>query len=128
MSDRNLGKLLRANRTCRNTAAQLSPPIKKSPLSEVDMEEDASAPCSRKRWKLPNELNVLALIKGTEHYIYVYDDNSRPQLIDTFRDQAADPELSLSWFDAIVLTTKAREQETMEATPMEAMAPRNRMN
>jgi len=91
------------------------------------MEEDESAPCSRMRWKLPNELNVLALIKGTEHYIYVYDDNSRPQLIDTFRDQAADPELSLSWFDAIVLTTKAREQETMEATPMEAMATRSRM-
>jgi hypothetical protein len=107
--DRNLGKLLRANRTCRNIAAQLSPPIKKSPLSEVDMEEDASAPSSRTRWNLANELNVLALIKGTEHYIYVYDDDSRPQLIDTFRDQAADPQLSLSWFDAIVLTTKARE-------------------
>jgi len=92
------------------------------------MEEDANAPCSKKRWKLSNELNVLALIKGAEHYIFVYDNESRPQLIDTFRDQAADPQLSLSWFDAIVLTTKAREQETMEATPMEAMAPRNRMN
>jgi hypothetical protein len=88
------------------------------------MEEDANAPCSKKRWKLPYELNVLALIKGAEHYIFVYDNESRPQLIDTFRDQAADPQLSLSWFDAIVLTTKAREQETMEATPMEPMAKR----
>ena len=65
-----------------------------------------------------NELNVLALIKGTEHYIFVYDDDSRAKLIDTFRDQAADPGLSLSWFDAMVLTTKAREQEQMEATPL----------
>jgi len=91
------------------------------------MEEDANAPCSKKRWKLSNELNVLALIKGAEHYIFVYDNESRPQLIDTFRDQAADPQLSLSWFDAIVLTTKAREQETMEATPMEPMATRSRI-
>ena len=76
---------------------------------------------------MSNELNVLALIKGAEHYIFVYDNESRPQLIDTFRDQAADPQLSLSWFDAIVLTTKAREQETMEATPMEPMATRSRI-
>src|SRR5260370_41675100 len=41
---RNLGKLLRTNRTCRNVAAQLSPTTKKSPLSKVDMEEDANAP------------------------------------------------------------------------------------
>jgi hypothetical protein len=71
------------------------------------------------RCQLPNEVNVLALIKGAEHYIFVYDDESRAQLIDTFRDQAADPGLSLSWFDAMVLTTKAREQENMEATPLE---------
>jgi hypothetical protein len=56
------------------------------------------------------ELNVLALIKGSERYVYVYDDDSRASLIDTFRDQAADPQLSFSWFDAAVLTEKAREQ------------------
>ena len=68
---------------------------------------------------MSNELNVLALIKGAEHYIFVYDDASRGQLIDNFRDLAADPAQNLSWFDAMVLTTKAREQATMEATPME---------
>jgi hypothetical protein len=68
---------------------------------------------------LADEVNVLALIKGQEHYIFVYDDASRPQLIDNFRDLAADPEVNLSWFDAMVLTTKAREQETAEATPLE---------
>jgi hypothetical protein len=81
----------------------------------------------QKRWKLPNELNVLALIKGAEHYIFVYDDDSRAELIDAFRDQAADPQLSLSWFDAMVLTNKAREQETMEATPLEPAEPRSRI-
>jgi hypothetical protein len=73
---------------------------------------------SGKRWKLTDEVNVLALIKGEEHYIFVYDDASRPQLIDNFRDLAADPDVNLSWFDAMVLTTKAREQEQAEATPL----------
>ncbi len=76
---------------------------------------------------MANELNVLALIKGTEHYIFVYDDQSRPSLIDNFRDLAADPTVNLSWFDATVLTTKAREQESMESTPMPmASAPGSR--
>lgn len=60
---------------------------------------------------MAHELNVLALVKGTERYIFVYDDASRTQLIDSLRDQAADPHLALTWFDAQVLTRKAREQE-----------------
>lgn len=59
---------------------------------------------------MPQELNILALVKGNEHYIYVYDDDSRSQLIDVFRDQAADPGTNFNWFDASVMTEKAREQ------------------
>jgi hypothetical protein len=62
---------------------------------------------------LSNELNVLALIKGEERYIFIYDDDSRTQLLDTIRDHAADPTVNLSWFDAMVLTNKAREQQTI---------------
>jgi hypothetical protein len=56
------------------------------------------------------EFNVLALIKGEERYIYVYDDASCAPLLETFRSQAANPDLSFNWFDAAVLTRKAREQ------------------
>jgi hypothetical protein len=56
------------------------------------------------------EFNVLALIKGAERYVYVYDDASRSELLDTFRAHAASSELSLTWFDVAVLTRKAREQ------------------
>jgi hypothetical protein len=56
------------------------------------------------------EFNVLALIKGEERYIYVYDDASRTPLLEAFRSQAANPELSFNWFDAAVLTQKAHEQ------------------
>ena len=56
------------------------------------------------------EFNVLALIKGAEHYVYIYDDDSRETLLEAFRDQAGNGQLSLSWFDVAVLTQKAREQ------------------
>jgi hypothetical protein len=56
------------------------------------------------------ELNILALLKGQERYIFVYDDESRSELLDEFRDHAADPRLSFNWFDAAVLTDKARAQ------------------
>jgi hypothetical protein len=64
------------------------------------------------------ELNVLALIKGNERYVFIYDDESRQLLIDSLRDDAANPALSFSWFDAAVLTEKAREQaRTQPKTP-----------
>jgi hypothetical protein len=59
---------------------------------------------------LATELNVLALIKGEERYVYVYDDASRAALVEAFHLQAADPALSLNWFDAVVLSQKAEEQ------------------
>lgn len=65
---------------------------------------------------MANEYNVLALVKGQEHYIFVYDDDSRLTLVDALRDQAADPRLTFNWFDAAVLTQKAREQALTPAT------------
>lgn len=59
---------------------------------------------------MSSEVNVLALVKGQERFVYVYDDESGQELIDAVRDHAADPRLSLTWFDATVLTRKAREQ------------------
>ncbi len=56
------------------------------------------------------EVNVLALLKGQEQYVFVYDDASHPEMLQTIRDQAADPGLSLTWFDVNVLTKKAHDQ------------------
>lgn len=61
---------------------------------------------------MTRELNVLALFKGTERFIFVYDDDSRDDLIDELRHQAADPGVALNWFDAAVLTERVRNQET----------------
>ena len=57
-----------------------------------------------------HDLNVLALVKGAERFIFVYDDDSRERVIDSVRDKAADPTVSLNWFDAAVLTERARRQ------------------
>ena len=58
--------------------------------------------------------NVLALIKGNERYVFVYDDRSRDPLLESFRAAAADPDLSFSWYDAAVLSDKARDQAYAE--------------
>ncbi len=56
------------------------------------------------------DLNVLALVKGVERFIFVYDDDSRAELLDAVRDAAADPRLTLSWFDAALLVERAKRQ------------------
>jgi hypothetical protein len=68
------------------------------------------------------ELNVLALYKGEERYIFVYDETSREELLEAFRDQAADPHLSLNWFDAAVLARKLLEQAS-ETEPKQPRLP-----
>lgn len=66
------------------------------------------------------EFNVLALIKGAERYVFVYDDSSRTSLLDALRDLAANPHVAFSWFDAAVLTDKAREQAQTADKPAES--------
>jgi hypothetical protein len=66
---------------------------------------------------VPQEFNILALIKGDERFVFVYDDESRADLIDALRDQAADPQMTLNWFDAAILTEKAREQALSNLAP-----------
>ncbi len=59
---------------------------------------------------MAHDLNVLALFKGRDRFIFVYDDESLPDLLDHLRDSAADPKTVVNWFDASVLTERARQQ------------------
>lgn len=67
---------------------------------------------------MSRELNVLALFKGEERFIFVYDDDSRSALIDELRHKAADPAVALNWFDAAVLTERVRHA-AIEATTVD---------
>lgn len=53
-------------------------------------------------------INVLALVKDGERYVFLYDQQSIATLLQTLGRYAADPELSFSWYDAAVLSQKVR--------------------
>jgi hypothetical protein len=66
-------------------------------------------------------VNVLALIKGDERYVFLYDDESADQLLRTMGQYAADPELSFTWYDAAVMSQRIAKLRSESATP----APRS---
>ena len=68
---------------------------------------------------MPQGINVLALVKDGERYIFLYDDQSAAQVLQTLGRYAADPELSFSWYDAAVLSQRVR-QSAQEAAQHEA--------
>jgi hypothetical protein len=53
-------------------------------------------------------MNVLALVKGSERYVFLYDDQSLRSLLQTLGRYAADPDLSFTWYDAAILSQKVR--------------------
>ncbi len=48
----------------------------------------------------------LILNKGTEKFIFRYDDGSEDELLDALIEQAKDNKTSFDWFDAAVLSFK----------------------
>jgi hypothetical protein len=56
-------------------------------------------------------VNVVALVKGSERYVFLYDDQSAATLLQTLGRFAADAELSFTWYDAAVLSQKVRHME-----------------
>lgn len=54
------------------------------------------------------DINVIALVKGGERYVFLYDDESRAEALKTLGRYAANPDLSFSWYDAAVLGQKVR--------------------
>jgi hypothetical protein len=58
-----------------------------------------------------DDINVLALVKGKERYIFLYDDAHRAEALRMLGRHASNPELSFSWYDAAVLSQKIRQEE-----------------
>ena len=54
-------------------------------------------------------VNVLALVKGDQRYIFLFDNQSREQMLRTLERFAADPGLTLTWYDAAVVSQKVRQ-------------------
>lgn len=62
---------------------------------------------------MTQDINVLALVKGEERYIFLFDDERRSDALRTLGRFASNPELSFSWYDAAVLSQRIR-QSTLE--------------
>jgi len=71
-------------------------------------------------------VNVLALMKNGERYVFLYDDNSAETLLQTLGRYASDPELSFSWYDAAVLSQRVRPQSETESSIPEPHMDRHR--
>ena len=59
---------------------------------------------------MSQDINVLALVKGEERYVFLYDDASRAETLRTLGRYASNPELSFTWYDAAVLSQKIRQE------------------
>ena len=70
---------------------------------------------------MTQDINVLALVKGEERYIFLFDDEHRSDALRTLGKFASNPELSFSWYDAAVLSQRIR-QAAQEARAEEAAA------
>jgi len=70
------------------------------------------------------DINVLALVKGEERYIFLFDDDHRADALRQLGRFASNPELSFSWYDAAVLSQRirqaAQEQRAEEAAETSA--------
>lgn len=58
---------------------------------------------------MTKDINVLALVKGEERYIFLFDDDNRAEALRTLGRYASNPELSFTWYDAAVLSQKIRQ-------------------
>jgi len=66
------------------------------------------------------EINVLALVKGSERYVFLFDDDNRTETLRQIGRYAANPELSFTWYDAAVMSQKIRQiAQPAEENPMD---------
>ncbi len=59
---------------------------------------------------MQQSMNVLALVKDSERYVFLYDDESPEAVLHQLGRYAADPQLSFTWYDAAILSQKVRRQ------------------
>ncbi len=64
-----------------------------------------------------DDINVLALVKGRERYIFLYEDSQRAETLRILGRFASNPELSFTWYDAAVLSQKVRNSTSAADLP-----------
>ncbi|MGL4514058.1 MAG: hypothetical protein ACRCT8_13285 [Lacipirellulaceae bacterium] len=57
-----------------------------------------------------DDINVLALVKGRERYLFLYDDSQQAEVLRALGRHASNPELSFTWYDAAILSKRVRSE------------------
>jgi hypothetical protein len=60
------------------------------------------------------DINVLALLKGEERYIFLFNDKNRKETLRLLGRYASNPDLSFTWYDAAVMSQKVRSLTKLE--------------
>lgn len=74
---------------------------------------------------MSDDINVLALVKGEERYLFLYNDDNRAETLRTLGRYASNTDLSFSWYDAAVLSQKVRSTKKA-ASEADAEVPTGR--
>ena len=64
---------------------------------------------------MTHDINVLALVKGDERYVFLYEDDRRAETLRTLGRFASNPDLSFTWYDAAILSQKIRRSQPVQA-------------
>ncbi len=59
-------------------------------------------------------VNVLALVRDGQRYVFLYDDNSVEQVLEKMAEFAEDSELDFTWYDAAMLSDRVRHLQGAE--------------
>ncbi len=75
---------------------------------------------------MSQDINVLALVKGKEKYVFLYTEKNRAETLRMLGRYATNPELSFTWYDAAVLSQKIRQesQQKSREKQQKSAAPR----
>ena len=69
---------------------------------------------------MEKEVNVLALVKGDEKFIFLFDDENKDETLRQLARFASNPEIDFTWYDAAMLSNKIRETVITDADEMRA--------
>ncbi len=62
-------------------------------------------------------VNVLALVRDGQRYVFLYDDQSVETVLHTLGQFARDPELDFTWHDAAVLARRIHDLHAEQPAP-----------
>ncbi|MDA7950564.1 MAG: hypothetical protein MPJ24_03665 [Pirellulaceae bacterium] len=61
-----------------------------------------------KGFTVNENIHVVALVKGKERFVFLFDENKHEEALRTFGRYASNPQLSFTWYDAAILGKRIR--------------------